>query len=403
MNSLSLNWTLLPELQPFVDEYSTQADWHKLCLRASNLNNGRPCELLKEINAGLNHIVRLLRFQDSNTLWIVRIPVERKDVQSKQAHSSRIQAEVDVMRLLHERTNIGVPRIFDYEPTANNPTGLAFIMMEFLPGNVAMDLFGGWASHHGEIPSEHRRCFYSSVSKMQVELTSVRFPKIGIVRRDADGGYDVGPLPDIGGPFDSAASFVTAWAQHARFPSGSLDVLAQMEEAEGGAQHDVAREVRDSVRDFPARLKAMIGARQIILKDGPFPVCHTDLMHSNIVVDNDYKVLGIIDWEGACTLPWELVEYPLFLDALPPVFDAPDQYDARGEPLDADTRQCWRERGEYLEMVRLAEEGEGFDHCLSDSLADWKVRGLGYAIRVFDNPGIGLNQTKVVQSSLGLF
>ncbi|KAI1182632.1 kinase-like domain-containing protein [Nemania serpens] len=380
INSLSLNWALSPKLQPFVDEYSAQVDWHKLCLRASNLNNGRPCEVLEDTNAGLNHIVRLLRFQDSNTLWIVRIPIRRNDTRSKPARSSGIQAEVDVMRLLHERTNIGIPRIFDYELTANNPIGVAFILMEFLPGNVAMDAFGGWASHYGAIPPEHRYSFYSSVARMQVELTSVRFSKIGIIKRDADGKYDVGPFPDIGGPFDSAASFITAWAQHAIFPIGSLNLLAEMER---GPQRDIAQAVRASVKDFPARLKSMMETKQIIMKDGPFPVCHTDLMHSNIVVDKDYKVLGIIDWEGACTLPWELVEYPLFLDTLPRVFNTPDEYDARGEPLAADTRQCWYNRKEYLEMVRLA---ESFDQRLSDSLADSKGQGLAYAIRFF-NPG----------------
>jgi hypothetical protein len=166
----SLNWAVPQNLQALVDEYFKRADWQKLCLRASNLNSGRPCEVLEVINAGANHIIRLLRFKDSNTLWVVRIPITEKDTRLKAAGSSRIQAEVDVMRLLYERTSIGIPRIFDYELTAENPIGFAFIIMEFLPGNVAMDAFGGWASHHGIIPFQHRHSFYLSVAKLQVKL-----------------------------------------------------------------------------------------------------------------------------------------------------------------------------------------------------------------------------------------
>jgi hypothetical protein len=173
---------------------------------------------------------------------------------------------------------------------------------------------------------------------------------------------------------------MTAWAQCANFPTRSLNLLAQMEQAD---QRSIAREIHASVKDFPARLKAMVEAKQKILKSGPFPVCHTDLMHSNIVVDNNYKVLGIIDWEGACILPWELVEYPLFLDTLPRVFSTPDKYDAKGEPLDVDTKQCWHNRREYMEMVRAAENS---DHRLSESLADSRGQSLAYAIRFF-NPG----------------
>lgn len=50
-------------------------------------------------------------------------------------------------------------------------------------------------------------------------------------------------------------------------------------------------------------------------------------MHSNIIVDEEYAVLGIIDWEGASALPWELVEHPLFLKTLPRTFSTPDVYD----------------------------------------------------------------------------
>lgn len=212
----------------------------------------------------------------------------------------------------------------------------------------------------------------------------MRFSKIGIVVRDVHGEYDVGPFPDLGGPFETSSSFFQAWAQHARFPTRSLELLRQMSD---GNQKQLAHEISDAIAQFPTRLATMAKAGQMNLKVGPFPVCHTDLMHSNIVVDEGCQVLGIIDWEGACTLPWEMVEYPLFLDTIPQIFNTPDKYDRDGKPLDDDTRQCWQDRETYLGMVRSA---ECTDHQLSDSLGDVKSLGLAYAVRLFNAGKLGL-------------
>lgn len=73
---------------------------------------------------------------------------------------------------LRDKTSIGIPRIFDYELTADNPVGVHFALMEFLPGNTAMDAFRGWESHRGSIPHEYRYDFYSSIAKKQIDLSS---------------------------------------------------------------------------------------------------------------------------------------------------------------------------------------------------------------------------------------
>jgi hypothetical protein len=93
--------------------------------------------------------------------------------------------------------------------------------------------------------------------------------------------------------------------------------------------------------------------------NGPFPLCHDDFFHSNIVVDEgSFDVTGVIDWEEACTVPWELVVLPGFLETIPASFDLPEKYDRDGQPLDGESRQTWREREENIELVQAAEAGE---------------------------------------------
>jgi hypothetical protein len=116
-------------------------------------------------------------------------------------------------------------------------------------------------------------------------------------------------------------------------------------------------------------------------------VRHPDWLHSNIVVGHKYNILGVIDWDGAYTVPWELVEFSLFLETVPVPMDAPWNYDKNGQPLDEDTRQTWHERKDYVDRVAMFEDSEQMDHKLSTTLRNQNSQNMAYAIRVYLNPG----------------
>lgn len=208
-------------------------------------------------------------------------------------------------------------------------------------------------------------------------MASTRFPKIGRVIRGSDGSYTVGPFPDLGGPFSTAAEYFTAWAQHAKFPMS--------ESQQHRLPKSLGDEIRSSIRDFPSRLAAMAG--RVSLAGGPFPLYHTDFRHSNLIIDPDYNILSVIDWEDASTVPWEAVEFPLFLSTTPPPMDAPWNYDDEGLPTDPSVRQVWHERDEYVRFVREAEVERGLDQCLSATLANRPVQNLAGALKLFLDPG----------------
>lgn len=47
---------------------------------------------------------------------------------------------------------------------------------------------------------------------------------------------------------------------------------------------------------------------------GPFPLCHVDLHHGNLLFDDDFNLKGVIDWSQAQTVPIErLVVSPEFI------------------------------------------------------------------------------------------
>ena len=142
-----------------------QAQWDKLCRIASGIAGNVECIALDQVANGLNNIVRLLEFSNKNR-WIARIHINRNS--SSEFNITRLETEVSTMQFIKEHSDLPLPRVFAYELDEDNPVGVAFVLMELLPGSVAMDTHGGWDVHHGVIPREYRQTFYQSVAKCHV-------------------------------------------------------------------------------------------------------------------------------------------------------------------------------------------------------------------------------------------
>lgn len=209
-------------------------------------------------------------------------------------------------------------------------------------------------------------------------MTSLRLPKIGTIVRNRDGRYECGPLPGIGGPFDTATEFFEAWADSVEFKWDKETITSMMQRSPNPAERMIA-----IIENFPLQIKAM-ASRLSSCNEGPFPLDHDDFFHSNIMVDESFDVTGIIDWEGACTVPYELIAFPDFLTAMPVSFDLPQKYDEDGQPFDEEIREMWREREGYIEMVRLAELD---DSVLSDCLSSKRSQAIAYLYGAYTSVG----------------
>lgn len=72
------------------------------------------------------------------------------------------------------------------------------------------------------------------------------------------------------------------------------------------------------IDNFLSQIKTM-ASQLSLFNEGPFPLDYDDFFHNNLMVDeNSFDVIGIIDWEGACTVPWDD-----FLAAMLVSFDLP--------------------------------------------------------------------------------
>lgn len=124
-----------------------------------------------------------------------------------------------------------------------------------------------------------------------------------------------------------AFAFFEVWADRVEFKRDEETIRRRMMKGDPIS----AEWMLAVLEQFPRRIKAIANQLSVHHNEGPFPLCHDNLLHSDILVDEDtFSVTGIIDWEGACTVPWELVAFPEFLEAVPVAFDLLEKCDPEG-------------------------------------------------------------------------
>jgi hypothetical protein len=104
------------------------------------------CIALDQVASGLNSIVRLLEFSNQ-TRWAAQIHIRKRT--SPLVSRTNLETEVVTRQFIKEHYDLPVPRVFAYEVDENNPVRAAFILIELLPGIVAMDTLGGHKAHRG--------------------------------------------------------------------------------------------------------------------------------------------------------------------------------------------------------------------------------------------------------------
>ena len=78
---------------------------------------------------------------------------------------------------------------------------------------------------------------------------------------------------------------------------------------------------------------------------------YNDFGHNNIVVDDNWELLGVIDWEHAWSAPWEVVDFPVLLRLMPKVIDAAWCYNENGEPVQESAKIKFQDPKDYVNYI----------------------------------------------------
>jgi hypothetical protein len=240
--------------------------------------------------------VRLPRHPDSN------------DTVTEQSESYAIQCEVATMSYL-QNTSISVPspKLYQYAPqgsTAANDVGACYMLMEGFYGNTLQDVQFDICG----LPMQTQEHIITQWTSVQAELATLCFPKIGSISHfsaEGSGEAIVGPLGAsvaegfrTSGPFHTSHEYFTA--------VGEARYMAALKEASESEEPDKFIALGTYIfRDIVARTD--------LFKDPSlsFPLNHMDMGTQNVLVDDDYNFLAIIDWEFAQTAPVQVNHYPM--------------------------------------------------------------------------------------------
>lgn len=246
---------------------------------------------------GQNNIIFEIKFLDSVS-WIARIQHISIEPSEASENGIDLQSEIATMRVIKERTTIPVPRIFGYDISPSNEIGHPYTLMERLPGQT---LDGPIALH---VPSEHLPKVARQLAEVLYQLHNLTFNRLGrLWLKDED--EDQIEIISLG-PCETAVP--------APDPSTSLEwFYRDRQEANRQALKDHLGD-----EDWLTACWVMKMAVLHIVDEsqlyGPFPLCHLDLHHGNMLFDNDYNLVGVIDWSQAQTVPQErLVVCPEFI------------------------------------------------------------------------------------------
>lgn len=195
-------------------------------------------------------------------------------------------SEIATMKIILQHTTIPVPRVFDFDASADQPFGYPYVLMECMSGRT---LPNGVAS---SVPYQHHAKVAKQLASVFTELQNLTFTRIGRLW--------------CGENCDQPVEITTmAWHASPGPLETSLEYFYNQTQSEN-------QEILAMHPDDPDWLTACwvlkTALAHIIIEDrvrGPFPLCHLDLHFGNMLFDNDYNLTAIIDWRSAQAAPLE--------------------------------------------------------------------------------------------------
>ncbi|KAL7960498.1 hypothetical protein V8C34DRAFT_276523 [Trichoderma compactum] len=214
-----------------------------------------------------------------------------------------IGCEGAAMEFIRLRLNaVSLPRVYACEGVESRQATIAgapYMLIEGFYGNTLQDV----EFNSCDLPISIQEHIIAQWTTVQAELATLAYPQIGATCSVSETGDPIigklaaGELMNLG-PFSRASDYFTALgnaaANNAATRLGAyvfLDIVETTDLFGGSATEE------------------------------SFPFNHMDLGTQNILVDEQFNFVAIIDWEFAQTAPWQVIHYPMPFPLLSPTED----------------------------------------------------------------------------------
>ncbi|OAA56859.1 Protein kinase-like domain protein [Cordyceps fumosorosea ARSEF 2679] len=262
-----------------IKQFINKIDEKALLSYASSLRGEQPCTISPEFSVGSFNLVHKIQFNDG-VEWVARLQMppirDGGSVMVSPATQERMildmQSELATMEFVRQNTGITIPRVYAYDLNGQNDVGCPFSIIEYVDGNTAEEVSRNYPGEHEGIPAQFEE-----------------------------------KLVETGtGPHNTAAEF------YADYP---LALSRSLGEQPVSGQDELMQAFRSLAASFPS--------------DGSgegFGLANYDLNLNNILVDREFNVLTVIDWDFVVSVPdAALYRFPFLMGvscAVPGVVDA---------------------------------------------------------------------------------
>jgi hypothetical protein len=292
-------------------DLTASLDFNRLTVYLNNLHDKSPCRIIEDrYTWGQSFVVFEAVFP--NMSWVIRVAMMSlsSDPKSRSAYElllrKKMLNETIALEIVHDRTSIPVPHIIVTHTTSStNPLGLeapAFMVMTSMEG-MHMSMLGVDMANPDPTCGDGTKLpvltnYFYDLADIHVQLSGITFPLLGSFTVDDVGDNIIGPsIEPAMGPFNSSTAYFCALADH-------FDQIASVDSSNS--------EVDRLKKQFVAFMwrSAVLPLVDTLDGQGPFPLRHGDLHVDNILVDAAGHIVGLIDWDNAATVPWEVFAVP---------------------------------------------------------------------------------------------
>lgn len=136
-------------------------------------------------------------------------------------------------------------------------------------------------------------------------MASASLDKLGTLTLESEGKFPIGPLPasfGSSGPYTSSADYFISWAENAKFRNPNF-LLPQPED------DTEIQKLKQATLSFPGLLKLTIvnqSSEHLSAYEGIYPIVHGDFLLHNLLFNEAFEVVGVIDWENSHSAPLEV-------------------------------------------------------------------------------------------------
>ncbi|USP80489.1 hypothetical protein yc1106_07763 [Curvularia clavata] len=300
MTAPSEDWSGFTDIPPKSEKYGLV----KTVLDSANFQHLKKCavdarykdqtDLPPDINCsidldrfatGYENLVFEVAFSDG-IRWIARIPYRTVNSHTK----TSLLSEIATMNLVRQRTTIPVPRIYGFEVKTDDPFGYPYVLMEYMSGHK---LNNGLAR---TLP-QYQAKVAKQLANVFAELQNLTFSRIGRIW--------------CGDTLDQPVTIIpmAVW-HHSPGPlETSLEYFYNQRQGQNRLIMDLYPDDADQLTACWVLKSALT---RTIVEDrvrGPFPLCHLDFHHRNLLFDDEYNLTGVIDWSRAQAAPLEQLSF----------------------------------------------------------------------------------------------